>query len=371
MPRRGDNIHKRKDGRWEGRYRDGYKNDGTVKYSSVYASTYSECKAKLEFLKSSLPNAVKSKDIKFSEITALWTESNRVRLKGSTQAKYQNIIDTHILPSLGGLKMSEINSVTINSFLDNKINSGGIRYGEKLSASYVRTMAIITEAIIKFAVAEGWCAPLKTPIHKPAAAQSNPTVLSKEVELRLLNALQNEQSSASVGTLLALNTGMRIGEVCALQWDDVDFKNNVIHVRHTVARVSGNSIKQKTKLILDTPKTLSSQREIPISDALKRVMLKAYANSNSGFVISKNNNFIGTRTFDYQYRNMLKAHNLPVMNFHILRHTFATRCAESGMDAKTLSRLLGHASANISLNVYVHPSIDTMKKQLDSLYTFA
>lgn len=369
MPRRGDNIHKRKDGRWEGRYKNGYKNDGTVKYSSVYGTTYSECKHKLEKAKTQPPSTkVTTSNLKFSDALSLWMESNRVRLKGATQTKYQNMIDTHIIPSLGGLKISQINSMYINTFLDEKINSGGIKSNDGLSASYVKTMAIIIEATIKFAVAEGWCAPLKTPIHKPTICKSEPTVLSKDTEKKLLRILLCEQSGVSIGTLMALNTGMRIGEVCALKWDDVDFQNNIIHIRHTISRVGDESSEQKTKLILDSPKTLSSQRDLPISDTLRRVLVTAYKNRNSMFVVSNNANFVGTRTFDYQYRNMLKSYNLPVVNFHTLRHTFATRCAELGMDAKTLSQLLGHATANISLNVYVHPSIDAMKQQINLLY---
>lgn len=368
MPRRGDNLHKRNDGRWEGRYKDGFKADGSVKYSSVYAPTFSECKSKLEQARSNFARAQpKEADRIFSKVLWLWLGSNKIRLKGATETKYRNIIETHIIPVLGGIKMSQINAILVNSFLENKLQCGGIRDGKALSASYVKTMAVIIEAAINFAVAEGWCTPLKTPIHKPTVLKNEPTVLTKNDEDVLMNVLLHEQSGVSIGTLIALSTGMRIGEVCALQWSDVDFVNNIIHIRHTISRVIDGA-KHKTKLILDTPKTLSSQRDLPMSDLLKKALMSAYSTRSSPFVVSNTANFVGTRTFDHQYRNLLKKHNLPIVNFHTLRHTFATRCVEVGTDAKTLSRLLGHSTATISLNVYVHPSMDAMKQQMDLLY---
>lgn len=369
MSRRGDNIHKRKDGRWEGRYKNGYKADGSVKYRSVYALTYTECKNKLEQAKAApIQSPPMRKELCFSQVLSLWMDYNRVRLKGATQSKYQNVIQTHILSALGGLKISQMNSVIVNTFLDKKIRAGGIADGKPLSASYVRTMAIIIEASLKFAAAEGWCSPLKTPIHKPVLSKKSPTVFSKEEECALLSVLLQEQSGTALGTMIALCTGMRIGEICALRWCDVDLKSGVIHVKQTISRVNSNDTDQKTKLILDTPKTLSSQRDLPVSAALKSMLETAYQKRSSQFVVSRDEHFVGTRTFDHQYRNMLRKHGLPVIHFHALRHTFATRCAQTGMDAKALSQLLGHANANISLNTYVHPSLDTVKLQIEQLY---
>ncbi len=370
MSRRGDSIHKRKDGRWEGRYKNGYKNDGSVKYSSVYAKTYTECKLKLEHSKTeTTQNVLYHKDVRVSDVIEFWLKANQVRLKGATQAKYRNITETHIIPLLGGLRVSQINSIIINSFLDEKIKSGGIKSGKGLSPSYVKTMAIIIESAIKFACAEGLCLPLKTPINKPIIPKNKPRILSQEEESRLLDVLLCEQHLVAMGTLIALNTGMRIGEVCALRWSDIDFNNRLIHIRHTISRVYDGTSEQKTKLILDTPKTRSSQRDLPMTETLISILSKAFENRKSVFVVSENEKFVSPRTFDYNFRKMLKRNGLEVVNFHTLRHTFATRCAEFGMDAKALSRLLGHSTVNISLDVYVHPSFDTMRQQLDLIYT--
>lgn len=163
MARRGDNIHKRKDGRWEGRYKNGYRENGSVKYSSVYAYSFSECKKKLADAQSSSKSIVNIKTEKlFSELLIQWMFANQIRLKGATEAKYTNIIESHIIPELGGMKLSAINSSTINLFLDRQLNQGRIKSGEALAPSYVRTMAIIIEAAINYGVMEGLCNPLKT-----------------------------------------------------------------------------------------------------------------------------------------------------------------------------------------------------------------
>lgn len=373
MARRGDNIHKRKDGRWEGRYKDGYRSDGSVKYSSVYAYSYSECKKKLVEAQSSVSKThrkVRTEKL-FSDILIQWLFSNQIRLKGATEAKYINVIESHILPALGGVKLSALNSSTINSFLENQLNHGGIKNGEPLSPSYVKTMAVIIEAAINYGVMEGLCNPLRTPINKPSIPKKDLVILSRIAEVSLTEILICDSSRVAIGTLVALQAGLRIGEVCALRWCDVDFDNNVIHIRHTISRVPSPNSEQKTMLILDTPKTASSLRDVPMPSSLRRVLMIAYQNRTSEYVVSDNHSFVGTRTFDYQYRQLLKKNNIQIFSFHTLRHTYATRCAEHGMDAKTLSRLLGHSSSNTSLNIYVHPSLDIAMKYVEQIYCLA
>ena len=373
MSRRGDNIHKRKDGRWEGRYKDGYREDGSARYRSVYAYSYSECKKKLtQALTSSPKKANKARAEKlFSEILIEWLFANQIRLKGATEAKYINMIQTHIIPALGGVKLSALNSSTINMFLEKQLNQGGIKTGEPLSPSYVRTMAIIIEAAINYGVMEGLCTPLKTPINKPLIPRKDLVILSRIAEADLTEVLVCDSTKAAIGTLTALQAGLRIGEVCALKWSDVDFENGIIHIRHTVSRVPSSNNNQKTMLILDTPKTVSSLRDVPIPSSLQKALMNAYKNKTSEFVVSNNTSFVGTRTFDYQYRQLLKKHNIQIFSFHTLRHTYATRCAEHGMDAKTLSRLLGHSSSNTSLNIYVHPSLDIAMQYFEQIYCSA
>ena len=371
MSRRGDNIHKRKDGRWEGRYKNGYKMDGTAKYSSVYAGSYSECKQKLIKAQLNTEKVIRTSEKLFSDILYDWLNTNKVRIKGATEAKYIQLIETHIAPEIGGLKIKQINSGIVNDLLNSKMKSGGIKGKESLSASYVRTMAIIIESAIKYAVKEELCEPLKTPIFKPPISKKEIVILSEDIEYSLTQKLYTNMSPVAIGILLALQCGLRIGEVCALKWSDIDFDKGLIHIKHTVSRVPCLDGKHRTKLVLDVPKTSSSIRSIPIPSHLRSVLMDAYKYKKSDFVVSTKSDFVGTRTFDAKYRKLLKKYGLSVFSFHTLRHTYATRCADSGMNAKMLSQLLGHSSSNFSLNIYVHPSIDLAMSLIDNIYASA
>ena len=276
MPKRGENIRKRKDGRWEGRYKNGIKPDGTVLYKSVYAKTYREVKEKLISAKNKkdLPVHQFSTEKIFSEILYLWEETNRVRIKKSTAQKYDYLIKTHIIPDLGGLKVSQITASAINLFLQKKLTDGRLDGKGKLSPSYVNSMTIIVKSAMEFAVSEQLCPPLKTTIHKPPVPKNEVRILSKEEQAAIEHYVNKTLTPTHVGILISLHTGLRIGEICALSWKDIDFCNRVIHVHHTVTRVKNDNanLSEKTQLILDLPKTKSSNRTVPISSALFSVI---------------------------------------------------------------------------------------------------
>ena len=175
MAKRGDNIHKRKDGRWEGRYKKGRRSDGTIQYGSVYGKTYAEVKEKLKDTVTFTGAAyIPQKHVKnFEEVLNLWMDNNRIRLKGATINKYQNLIETHILPELGNIKISDLTSTIINTYLSEKMKYGRLDDKGGLSSSYVKSIMLIINAAIQFAVKEGICTPLKTPISKPTLTKKN------------------------------------------------------------------------------------------------------------------------------------------------------------------------------------------------------
>lgn len=371
MSKRGDNIHKRRDGRWEGRYKKGRNQNGTIQYGSVYGKSYREVKKKLAELPPAPQqvNIPKNHERSFGEVLTLWMENNRLRLKGGTINKYHNLIETHIMPDLGKVKISALTATMINSFLTQKLQSGRLDHKGGLSASYVRSIMLIINAALKYAVDEQMCLPFKTPICKPVAIKKDLPILSLEEQKRLESHLLLDLDQTKAGILISLHTGLRIGEICALAWDDIDLQDHVIRVRHTVARVQNNNTDslKSTNLIIDSPKTKASTRDIPISSVLLPILIAISKSSSSRYVISNADGFVSPRTFEYRYHRLLDESGVSSVNYHALRHTFATRCIEAGVDVKSLSEMLGHANVGVTLNTYVHSSMEMKRNQLEKL----
>lgn len=190
MPRRGDNIRKRKDGRWEARYPILYCDTEKRQYASVYGKTFQEAKEKREtVLRKQISTSRTVTQIRFKDILCAWQDSNRIRLKESSVSRYQNLIDTHILPELGNCTMSQLSTAYLNRFIASKLKSGRMDGNGGLAASYVRSIALVIDAAIKFGVAEQLCTPLKSPITKPSITRKEVRILSKECQSKLENVL--------------------------------------------------------------------------------------------------------------------------------------------------------------------------------------
>ncbi len=375
MPKRGENIHKRKDGRWEARYRKGRKLDGTIIYGSVYGATYREAKKKMliALAQPEMVTAPKELECTFGEVLRMWLEYNRIRCKGATYNKYQYLIDTHIIPQLGNVKMSTISATMVNTFLMEKLTGGRLDRTGGLSPSYVRSIMLVINGAIKYAVSEEICLPLKTKIFRPSIPKQELPILTLEAQKRLESHLFDEPDPTGVGILLSLYTGLRIGEVCALTWNDIDLSNHIIHIRHTISRVksTNSSDGSKSMLILDVPKTKASTRDIPISSALYSILVGIGVRTPDHFIVSDSNQFLSPRTYEYRFHRLLKECGVEQLNYHALRHTFATRCIEAGVDVKSLSEILGHANVGITLGTYVHSSMELKRTQLEKLALFS
>lgn len=367
MARRGENIHKRKDGRWEARIQI-VSHNGKSTCHSVYGKTYSEVKEKKKkYLENkNQTQEFRNKKITFETILDSWLEHRFFHQKDSTRLKYRNIINTHIRPKLGDIDINDIDEDFINHFLASKKESGRVDKSGGLSNSYVKTMAVIINSAINYAVEKDFRVPLKAKIQKPRVDRKEVNVLSPKVQKQLEDALIYDNSKTALGILIALNVGLRIGEICALRWEDINLKNRIIKVQKSVVRVSNTrSDSQKTKYILAEPKTRTSIRDIPINTKLYSILVNA--DDKNGYVISDTSEFICPRTFEYRFHKKLTEHSIADINFHTLRHTFATRCVENNVDTKTLSEILGHSNVSITLNYYVHPSFDVKRNQLEKL----
>lgn len=370
MPRRGDNIRKRKDGRWEARYTIDNCDDPIKKYGSVYGKTYQEAKEKRDqIIKQGPQQKPATIGLLFRDVLEAWQDANRVRLKEASISRYQNLIDTHILPELGNKRTTQINASTINRFLSNKLEKGRIDGEGGLSASYVRSISLVIGSAIRYGVSEKMCDPLLSPITKPSLPKKALNVLSVEQQKQLEQELLEAMNEEKILIYLTLYSGLRIGEACALRWEDISLESKLIYVRQTLSRVwySENN-KKHSKLVVGSPKTESSQRCIPICSKLYAILSRFPYRKRHGYVLpNSDGGFISPRTFEYRYKKILKAAKIEPVNYHTLRHTFATRCIECGVDIKSLSEILGHADASITLNTYVHSSIELKRLQLEKL----
>ena len=309
-----------------------------------------------------------SASVTFQAAATLWHRTNVARYKGATAVKYENLLRSHILPELGARQLEEINTLLLADFMNAKLHCGRLDHSGGLSSSYVRSMMLLVLDIMEFAAAEGLCPPVKTTLQTPAANRREVVILDTDALRRLETYLLAKPDITGTGILISLHTGLRISEVCALRWEDIDFRKAVLHVRSTVARVRGTDGGTATRLIIDTPKTKSSLRDIPLSRQLMAVLLPLYEKRRSEYVISDKSGFVSPRTYEYRFHRVLDRCGLPSINYHALRHTFATRCIELGVDVKTLSEILGHANVSTTLNTYVHSSMERKREQLEKLF---
>ena len=347
MARRGENIYKRKDGRWEGRYKCGYDDTGKARYRSVYAQTYQEVREKLTKLKNVAAKAVSSGKKTVRELFEEWLTAVRLKVKPSTYSCYNMKVVKHILPVFGGLLYEKLTVSSIHDFIQMKLKNG-------LSAKYIGDIIIVFKSMARYiSKVHSYANPLENVI-MPKKEQNHRQLLSKTEQEKLCRFVLNNPDNTKMGVLLSYYAGLRIGEVCGLKWCDIDLNKGVLVVKRTVQRIYENG---STRVIIGSPKSKSSIRTIPLPKFLIDI-LKQFKNVDSAFVLSGTEKPVEPRTVQYRFKALLKKVNLPSINYHSLRHMFATNCIELGFDVKTLSEILGHSSAEITLNRYVHSSME-------------
>lgn len=369
MPRKGENIYKRKDGRWEGRYIKSRSLEGKPVYGYVYAKTYRDVKAKLHatsYSPSVVPEPALSPDL-FGTLAQEWLNSTRLQTKESTVNKYRNLLDSYILPACGKQPLSGFSYDYIEDHCQKLLSSGG-KSGCGLSPKTVSDTLSVIRNVLKFAIKKGKTVPCDGSNIQIKQAQKGMRVLSKTEQEKLCQYLYSDLNSYNIGILLCLFTGLRVGEICALRWEDISFSEQVIYVHQTLQRIQDKShTGKKTRIVITTPKSACSIRTIPIPDALLKT-LKASKTVSTGYVLTNSSDrFVEPRTMQNRFKMALKKAAIDPANFHTLRHTFATRCIELGFDVKSLSEILGHATVNITMNRYVHPTLELKKENMQKL----
>lgn len=360
MPRKGENIYKRKDGRWEGRFLESYTPDGKGKYHSVYAASYTEIKEKLNgFKNQTFKSTVRSS--KLAKYCADWLNMVKLNHKESTYCKYRNVCEHHILPEFGRLNINLISEKIIESFLADKLNN------QQLSPKTVNDILCVLKQIFSFAEATGINIICNFSHIHIRQQKSEMRVLSFDEHKLFSEYLLEDMNFSKLGVYLSLYTGIRIGELCALKWGNVRLDEQVLKINKTMQRIQTYESNEKTKIIIAEPKSLCSRREIPLPQFLCDTLRRFRENNNCFLLSGESDRFVEPRALSYTFKKYVKECGLKNVNFHALRHTFATRCVESGFDIKTLSEILGHSSVKITLDRYVHSSMELKRKNMEKL----
>ena len=374
MPRKGENIYKRKDGRWEGRFIKEHIN-GKAKYGYVFARSYKEVKEKLNRAKINNSNNIQAANmlpnpLQFSQIVEEWFHTKSFQCKKSSLVKYEYIINKYLLPHFGQNDIQEITRDDVQAFISDLLEQGGRKH-QGLAPKTVNGIISVMKNIFDYAnVNKGYTLMSFTDLYVKQI-QKQMRILSSAEQDILTKHLIAHLDFTNLGILISLYTGIRIGELCALKWEDISFEDKCVHIHNTMQRLQTKNISnKKTEIVISSPKSISSIRSVPIPEELFRLMLEQKGISHSFILTGNANRYVEPRTMQNRFKAILKKCNIANANFHSLRHTFATRCIELGFDLKSLSEILGHASVNITLNRYVHPSMELKTKHMNMLSDF-
>ena len=295
------------------------------------------------------------------EIAEAWKEYKRPYVKQSTMAAYVLILENHVLPEFGD--NDSLHEHDVQAFVLKKIEHG-------LSAKSVKDILIVLKMVMKFGVKNEWMNHYEWDIKFPVNSQPKELeVLSVANHKKILDYVQHNFTFMSLGIYISLSTGLRIGEICALKWSDINVADGKITVQRTIERIyMVEGEKKHTQLVINTPKTVNSCREIPISKELLAMVkpMKKVVNADF-YVLTNEDKPTEPRTYRNYYNRLMEKLDIPKLKYHGLRHSFATRCIEAGCDYKTVSVLLGHSNISTTLNLYVHPNMEQKKRCINRM----
>ena len=370
MSKKGENIYKRKDGRWEGRYIRCYDTDGKAKYGYIYGRTYSDVKDELVQKKADAirqPNSGSLRAVVYSDILDGWLRASKLKTKESTHARYSQLVRTHIKPHLGRYQLSRISTSKIEGFLEYLLSKGRLDGAGGLSPKTVTDILAIIKNTMEYARSQNIAVICNLEKLSVKGKEKEMRVLTPEEQDALAVVLVHNMDRYKFGVLLSLYTGIRIGELCALQWGDFETNLSTLTVKKTMQRVKNidDVSSSKTKIIITEPKSQSSVREIPLPPFLVEIAKSFQANPEAFVLSGTIGQYVEPRTMQNRFQTYVKQSGIAAANYHSLRHSFATRCIELSFDIKTLSTILGHSSVNITLNRYVHSSMELKKANMN------
>lgn len=293
----------------------------------------------------------------YKEFLTAWLHEQKTFQKYSTYTNYLNIVENHLIPDLGDSEMYEVNGDVIQDYILEKLRSGNRLTGGPISISFAKSILTVIR------MTAGNTGNVKLPYYCPKQIET----FSQQEVLTLINALQSKLTCKGIGVLLAIHTGMRIGEICALQWKDVDLKSRTIRVTKTIIRTYNKS--EGSRVSITPPKTRTSTRTIPLNSWICQLLYLVCGDSES-FIVSGKPKPTEPGKLRSWYNRVLKQNKIEHRKFHCLRHTFATTCISCGCDYKSLSQILGHSNVSVTMNLYVHPDMEMKRRCVENLVDF-
>lgn len=290
----------------------------------------------------------------YKDLLTNWLADKKIYLKYSTYTNYYNIIHTHLLPKLGGYDTNMLDNDVLQQFILEQLENGRADQNGGISHKYAKDIITVLKLTLDKDIQ------IKLPYNPPKDIE----IFTKENQIKLMNHIQSNITHKNFGILLCIHTGIRIGELCALKWGDINFSMKMLHINKTMIRTYTKE--DGSKLFITPPKTRSSNRNIPLNSWIMQ-----YANLLRGeddhYILTNTEKYTEPNKYRLYYNTLLKQLDLPHLTFHALRHTFAIRCIECGCDYKSLSELLGHSNVSITMNIYVHPQMELKRKCVELL----
>lgn len=363
MCKRGENIYKRKDGRYEGRYVIGKTPDGRTKFGYIYGKSYSCVRSTLLLKKAKMLNAQPvacDTSITLGQWMDSWLkEQVQPFVKPSTFHVYMVTYNRHIAPNLANHRLTFIQPESIRKLIHT------LR-GKELSQSSIQGVFRLLSRSLEYARTTGLIHtnPCRV-VRLPRSETAEQRVLTPEEQKKLGTAARKH---ADIAALLAMYSGLRLGEVCGLQWSDINWSQGTITVRRTVQRIGiGKAPGKRTSLYIGTPKSRRSCRVLPVPAFILELLRNKQASARSIFIFGLGGQAVDPRTMQRRFARLAQAAGLSDVHFHTMRHSFATRLIEMGVDAKTVSALLGHSSIRTTLDFYVHSLIEHQRRAIAKL----
>lgn len=371
MARKGENIFKRKDGRWEARYIRGRELSGKAVYGFCYGKTYREAKEKAAQAKAGLKNRAAVRVNRDRRLLSFfcdeWLALRRGEVRESTYIKYSAMLEKHIKPKLGKYALPALDTKAVEDFKWGLLDIDG------LSPKTVKDIMLVLRAVLTYTSKQFPGLFLPVEFHYPKIDRKEMRVLSPDEQKRLVSCLLTELDECRFGILLALLTGMRLGELCALRWENVSVPERTIKICATMQRLKNmeQDAEARTRLWTGKPKSDTSCRVIPMSEEAAGLCGRMQRYGPAAYILTGTGEPMEPRTLQYRLEKYTRECGLEDVHFHTLRHSFATRCVEVGFELKSLSEILGHANTSITLDRYIHSSLDLKRENMNKLSLIA